>query len=65
MQQMLSSIPPAKLKEDKANLKERITYVKSKLGWINHGYTNAKPQYKKVNIVVNLSNIQGNDTIPL
>lgn len=63
MQQLLSSYPPDKLKENNAGVRERITWVKSKLGWVNHAYTNPRPQYKKILITINLSNVYGNDNL--
>lgn len=63
MQQILSSFSPDLLRENKAGIRERITWVKSKLGWINHAFTNPKPQHKKILITVNLSNVYGNDNL--
>ncbi len=65
MQQLLSSIPPSKLKESNASLRDRIVWIKSKLGWVNHAFTNPKPQSKKINVTINLSNVYGNDNLSL
>lgn len=65
MQQLLSCIPPNKLKDNNASVRDRIVWVKSKLGWINHAFTNPKPLSKRLNINVNLSNVHGNDNLNL
>ena len=60
---MLSSFPPAKLKENSAGVRDRVAWVKSKLGWVNHAFTTPKPLRKKILITVNLSNVYGNNNL--
>jgi hypothetical protein len=63
MQQQFACVPPEKLRQ--GNLKVRIAWVKSSLGWINHAYTHPLPQARKLNLVVNLSNVFGNENLPI
>lgn len=65
MQQQFALLTPSKLIECGANQKVRIAWVKSRLGWINHAYTTPKPLLKKINVVVFISNVFGNESIPL
>lgn len=44
MQQSLCSIPARQLREGNASQREKIIWVKSKLGWVNHAFATPKPQ---------------------
>ena len=60
-QQMLGQIDPYLLGQAKGH--ERVTWVKSKLGWVNHFYTHSRPHSAKYSLTVYSPNVNIKESV--